>query len=249
MEQPRSFDEMSKQQVVEQYKGLVEGAVEQIWDESNGLMSIGDMRSCAYEGLLQAHANFDAGGKAEFATYAYKRIRGAVIDGLRRARWGPRTRKVERRDDVTAMSINESGGSSCGDARSHSEAEGTAGGGRPDRTYFRVLMMEPIEFERLDLAERESQDETVTRRQLRELIYEAMGELGEIERTIVRLHDLEGKSFSEIADVVHCSKSWVSRLRERALGELRDYVEQVSEPETDGKAEPVELAPSRPKAA
>lgn len=221
------FAQMTDEQIVEDYEGLVESVVYKLWNKCIGAMTIEDMRSCAYEGLLQARRNFDADRGAKFSSYAYKRVWGAVVDGLRRARWGPRSQSVDTIDDMKASGIRKSNGKAASRAAERDDDRDPGSAERDEGSVYsrvQLMMLGPIEFERLELTEEESQDETATRNQRRELVSEAMSELGEIERTIVRLHDFEGKSFTEIADEIGCSKSWTCRLRERAIDEIRDYV-------------------------
>jgi RNA polymerase sigma factor for flagellar operon FliA len=231
----KSFDQMTDEQLVDEYEGLVESVVYKLWNKCIGAMAIEDMRSCAYEGLLQARRNFDPDEGTKFSSYAYKRIWGAVVDGLRRARWGPRSQSVETIDDMKASGIRKSNGKAASEAVEPDDEEDDARDEEAGYSQVQLMMLGPVEFERLELTEEESQDETATRNQRRELVSEAMSELGEIERTIVRLHDIEGKSFTAIADEIGCSKSWTCRLRDRAIDEIRDHV-GVTDEEDDAES-------------
>ena len=50
-----------------------------------------DLNSVGLMGLLQAMRNFDPACGASFETYARMRVRGAMLDELRRMDWMPRT--------------------------------------------------------------------------------------------------------------------------------------------------------------
>ena len=43
-----------------------------------------DLMAFGYGGLLEAHARFDATRGVRFQTYAYHRVRGAMLDGVRK---------------------------------------------------------------------------------------------------------------------------------------------------------------------
>src|SRR5690606_41047653 len=56
-------------------------------------------------GLLEAAANFTANRGASFETYAGIRIRGAMIDALRKLDWAPRS--VHRKARAVAAAMRE----------------------------------------------------------------------------------------------------------------------------------------------
>ena len=112
--------------------------------------------------------------------------------------------------------------------------------GKPSMPTCEMLFLEPAEFGDLNLAADQRVDEQMTRQQLKSLIGEALDQLGEIERAIVRLHDIEGQTITEVAEEMCCSKSWAAKLRERALGEIKEYVREAwSEEETDDEGETI----------
>lgn len=57
-----------------------------------------DMIQAGMEGLLEARVNFDESKGASFETYASIRIRGAMLDELRRGDWAPRSVHRAARD-------------------------------------------------------------------------------------------------------------------------------------------------------
>lgn len=57
-----------------------------------------DMIQAGMEGLLEAHSHFDETKGASFETYASIRIRGAMLDELRRGDWAPRSVHRAARD-------------------------------------------------------------------------------------------------------------------------------------------------------
>src|SRR5699024_1818779 len=63
-----------------------------------------DLVSWGYQGLLEARERFDPNLDATFSSYAYYRIRGAMIDGLCRTGWAMRGSAIQLRD---ALAIND----------------------------------------------------------------------------------------------------------------------------------------------
>ena len=72
-------------------------------------------------GLLEAAANYTAGRGASFETYAGIRIRGAMLDGLRKLDWAPRS--VHRKARAVAAAIRELEGEIGREARDTDVAE------------------------------------------------------------------------------------------------------------------------------
>ena len=225
---------LTRDELIAEYTDLVEGVVRRLWNRCVRSMTLEDMRSCGYVGLLQAAERYDPDQRAEFESFAFHRIRGEILDGRRRSRWGPRSQTVWCRDDSTADKLQEASRLSA------PEVESSSSEGKPSMPACEMLFLEPAEFGDLNLAADQRVDERMTRQQLKSLIGEALDQLGEIERAIVRLHDIEGETITEVAEELCCSKSWAAKLRERALGEIKEYVREAwSEEETDEDGEAI----------
>ncbi len=54
-------------------------------------VQVDDLIQAGMIGLLEAAGNYDAGQGASFETYAGIRIRGAMLDEIRRSDWTPRS--------------------------------------------------------------------------------------------------------------------------------------------------------------
>ncbi len=67
------------------YMGFVNYVAEKMDDaiSKNGVVDVDDFRGEGYIGLLGAIEGFDPSRGVKFETYAFKRIRGAILDGLR----------------------------------------------------------------------------------------------------------------------------------------------------------------------
>ncbi len=78
--------------------------------------------------------------------------------------------------------------------------------------------------------DRRTLEEGVRQRQLEDLIGEALGQLTTTERAVIERHDLEGRSFADIATEWGWSATRVQTTRRRALRRLRkllaSYVEK-----------------------
>ena len=68
-------------------------------------VEVDDLIQAGMLGLLEAASNYSAGRGASFETYAGIRIRGAMLDGLRKLDWAPRS--VHRKARAVATAIRE----------------------------------------------------------------------------------------------------------------------------------------------
>ena len=204
-------------------------AVEADFDE---LVSAGTI------GLMTAVKSFDARRGLAFSTFAVPRIRGSILDELRRQDHVPRSVRRKARDiSRTRENLMRELGRQPEDSemahqlgtdvqtfwRWQSEVEGsvhlslTATSGDDDGTV-------PTRVEFLSNDE-ESADERLSREDEVALLREAILRLNDQERTVLSLYYFEELKSADIADVLDISESRVSQIRSKALGRLRAELE------------------------
>jgi RNA polymerase sigma factor for flagellar operon FliA len=71
-------------------------------------VEIEDLVQAGVLGLLDACRNYDSSKDAQFSTFAKFRIRGAILDSLRKLDWGSRTLRRKGREIATTVSKLES---------------------------------------------------------------------------------------------------------------------------------------------
>ncbi len=69
-------------EMVSEYRSLVRGIARSVMRRTHSQADFDELMSWGYTGLLEAIDRFEEGGKATFATFAYYRIRGAMLDGI-----------------------------------------------------------------------------------------------------------------------------------------------------------------------
>jgi RNA polymerase sigma factor for flagellar operon FliA len=77
--------------LVEQYGPLVRRIAHHLLARLPSTVNVEDLIQSGMIGLLEAGANYDASRGASFETFAGIRIRGAMIDEVRRGDWAPRS--------------------------------------------------------------------------------------------------------------------------------------------------------------
>lgn len=169
-------------------------------------------------GLVEAQRRFDPERGVRFSTFAYYRIRGAMIDGLRRSGYVSRRAHAKLR---AAEATDDLAESSAG-ARS---PEGAAARARViDDTLGKISAAYVISAVGQDPDEPRGADaeQTAETRQLASLMGDALAALPEREQKLIRAVYFDGRTLESVSSELGLSKSWGSRLHARALAQLRE---------------------------
>ncbi len=175
-------------------------------------------------GLVEAAERFDFKAGSNFKTFSFHRIRGAMIDSIRRCSdfSGKAYRAVRsleayasiREEYTHARNLDERRDKK---QRLQSILNLVANGALAYRLCF--CDEEEAEFAQSHLGNAE---QMLAKRQSNKEVLEMVETLPDKERLIVEEYYLHGLSFSEIAKKYpNLSKSWISRLHKRALDQLR----------------------------
>lgn len=190
-------------------------------------VELDELESLGREGLLVAARRYDATQSVPFRAFAYYRVRGSMIDGIRKMSHLPRRvyeqiRIVEAGDQFAESQLEGALETSKAAQREDAErglAEHLAG----MATAMAVgLVAEPVHSDgepggRSRELDPEARTETA---QLAALLHEAIGELPDQEETLVRRHYFDGERFDHVAAELGLSKSWASRLHARAIDRM-----------------------------
>jgi RNA polymerase sigma factor for flagellar operon FliA len=87
----REPTEETRRQLVESYAALAKYVVDRLNIKTTAAVAYEDLLGQAIVGLIDAIERFDLDRGVKFETYAYTRIRGAVVDMLREMDWAPRS--------------------------------------------------------------------------------------------------------------------------------------------------------------
>ena len=214
--------DLHDREFIQQYDAFVRGIVKHTRAQLGLEGDLEDMIAFAYEGLLEARRRFDPARGVQFKSFAYYRVRGALLDGVRRMAYLPR-RAYARLKAAEAVDL---------ETESLGEAQAAAAGGAPDavaglRALDGVLGRVAAAYCTAAGADEEEHsaqnpERGLLARELHERVRRALDALPEQERQLVRGHYVEGRNFDEIAKELGLSKSWASRLHTRALERMRE---------------------------
>jgi RNA polymerase sigma factor FliA len=205
-------------QFVREYEGFVRGVATQTRAQLAVDTPLEDLEAFGFAGLLEARQRFDATKGVAFKSFAYYRVRGAMLDGIRSMARLPR-RAYARLRAAEAV-----------DQLSESSASGLAGQvpaldvglravdailGRVAAAYTVAVSAEDAE------AGAGSPEQAVLRHERAERVRSALEKLPEREQRMIRGHYFEDRRFDEVSAELGISKSWGSRVHAHALELLR----------------------------
>lgn len=95
----------NRAQIVEQHTNLVKRIAHHMVARLPASVQVDDLIQAGMIGLLEAAGNFDHSKGASFETFAGIRIRGAMLDEIRRGDWAPRS--VHRNSRLIADAIRQ----------------------------------------------------------------------------------------------------------------------------------------------
>jgi len=199
-------------------------------------LSFEDLVSAGTVGLLKAARDFDASHQAEFKTYAYIRIKGAVLDELRRASLLPAgvTRQIRIAREMCRQIAQQTGSAPTDEELAQQlgiSVEDVCGLFESARAQHFVSMdaldqEEPALGNILACADRDAPDGQLERSELVEQLRKAMQELDERRLQIIVLYYQQHLTMKQIAEVLEITESRVSQLHASALFSLSTKLEQ-----------------------
>jgi len=207
---------------------LVKRIVRQLGAQAGGSMDREDMEQVGLMGLLEAQRRYGEPDE-RFAGYAALRIRGAILDELRRQDWRPRTVRQEShrlRDGLRELTRRL--------GREPAEAEIVAALGVSVEEWHVHLRDENAEvaasFDELlhELAEmpsREGGHEALI--ELRDSLAHALSVLDEREQRVVQMYYEYELSYREIAAVLDLTDARVCQLNKGALRKMKAFLQQA----------------------
>ena len=188
-------------------------------------VEVDDLIQAGMLGLLEAAANYSEGRGASFETYAGIRIRGAMLDGLRKLDWAPRS--VHRKARAVAKAIREIESEIGREARDVEVAERM---GMQLSDYHRIvedsagcqissLTTEEGEMTLTDSAADPFRD--VVDEDFRVALAEAISNLPERERLVMSLYYDDELNLKEIGAALRVSESRICQIHGQALVRLQ----------------------------
>ena len=237
----RKGDAPAENALVEQYLPLVRSALGRLAMTLPEHVDQDDLNSAGLIGLLQALRNYDPASGNSFETYARLRVRGAMLDELRRMDWVPRTvhEKARRIQDAIAQVEQRLG-------RVPTDAEVAKALNISGDEYSDLLAeVRPATFICLDaVCNVEGSDasslcdvvadpacdgpvEQTSRNELKRIILQRLKELPPVQRNVLALYYGEDLHLREIAELLHLTESRICQIHSQAILSIRSYLQRL----------------------
>jgi len=233
-------DDSARDAVLRQHLGLVYHVAQQLAHARANDVELDDLVSAGTLGLIDAFEHFDASRGLAFSTFAAPRIRGAMLDELRRLDRVPRSvRRKTRQIDGAASALTRTLGREPG----HSELAKQLGielatlwQWQTERESTQVVSIDrktstadPSQStsEWLAGSTGEEVNEAIALAQEAAHLRDALLELAEQERTVLSLYYFEELRQNDIARILEVSESRVSQIRSKAIQRLRRRLSRI----------------------
>ncbi|MBT8099916.1 MAG: RNA polymerase sigma factor FliA [Gammaproteobacteria bacterium] len=225
----------SSEDLIENHVDLVKRIACHLTGRLPATVDLNDLLQAGMIGLLEAGRNFDPSRGASFETYAGIRIRGAMLDEVRKLDWTPRSVHQKHRQVSEAMQAIEAESGERADARAiagrmgisldeyHAILRDTAG--------CRLFSLEETLEERgpgreLPGPDDVAPDRALSRSQMRDELAESVTHLSDREQLVLSLYYERELNLKEIGKVLGVSESRVCQIHGQALIRLRNNIKE-----------------------
>jgi RNA polymerase sigma factor for flagellar operon FliA len=226
----RSAQSALHEDMVEQHAPLVKRIACHLINRLPASVQLEDLIQAGMIGLLEASRNYDKNQGASFETYAGIRIRGSMLDEIRKNDWAPRS--VHRKARMVAEAVREIEHEHGRDARDTEIAAsldmslGDYYKILQDNSYHKVLSFEDMGTGDDSILDSMTNDDPsildgLQREDMQQIVTEAIASLPERERLVMALYYDEELNLREIGAVMGVSESRVSQIHSQAVIRLQ----------------------------
>ncbi len=197
----------SRKDLVMEHLPLVKKIASKIYNRiPDGIVDFEELVNTGVIGLIKAIERYDS-NKAKFSTYAYIKIRGEILDYLRKQDFLPRSvrEKIKngeisdlKEEIVTLVSIEEKLF------------------GNSERYFVKDILV----------SEEPEPEEVLIKEEAKRVLAEAISELSDKEQLVLQLIFVEGLDLKSIGEILGVSVSRVSQIKTGALKKLRKLLER-----------------------
>lgn len=184
-----------KREIILRYLNLVHYVIRKSHLSKNNILDERDFFQFGIEGLSEAVDRFDPNYGTKFETYAIQRIKGKIIDELRKIQSKLKVNEDEKRITHYPQNISM-----------NNQIEDEDGG-------YQLSEVIPDE--------QTTQLDEVEENEIKELLVKALKQLNERDRLIISLYYYENLNYQEIAELMKITVSRVSQIHTKIINNLK----------------------------
>ncbi|MBV9106616.1 MAG: FliA/WhiG family RNA polymerase sigma factor [Verrucomicrobia bacterium] len=224
--------------LLENHLPLVRSIVERMRRKLPSKIEADELYSIGVTGLVAAARNYRPSRESSFASYATTRIRGAILDELRRMDWMSRaTRSKAKRLGSAISKLEQEHGGSVSQDSLCAEMHMTE-----DELSDLMEEVRPVKFISLDGVDEQSEAEeqslheiipddscvapldALERKEVLSLLALRMEQLPAVPKKVLAMYYYENMRLSEIATCFGLTESRICQIHTQTVGQLRHYL-------------------------
>lgn len=228
-----------RQELTLRYLGLVKYVVRKMIKSYPPAIEEQDLYHIGTLGLVEALDRFNLEYGIKFETYAIPRIKGSIIDELRKLDWIPRSlrNKTNMYKEKTVELEQKFSGS-------YTDADVSNGLGikqddlnnwKRDMNSLNMLSLDrPIDdsnsqnlYDMIEIDEETYADNFIEEEEMRKVLLEAVKQLPEKTRLAITLYYYEKLTFKEIGKILNVSESRISQIHSETMTKLKKSITKM----------------------
>ena len=230
-----THNEKLREQIIVEYVPLVKLVAGRLNMYLGYTVEYDDLVGYGIFGLIDAIDKFDYGKGIKFETYASLRIRGSILDQIRKMDWIPRSvRQKQKQMESAVTKLEKEKGANVKDKDIAQELgisleeyrnwEGLT-------NISNIASLDEFMEQGTDSGVKEFRntayiepEEAVDREEIKKMLMAALELLTEKERKVVLLYYYEDLTLKEVAQVLEVSESRISQLHSKALEKMKKHL-------------------------
>lgn len=236
-------DEEAANKLIEHYMYLVDFHVERVASHIPASFDKRDLRSLGLMGLFDALNKFERSRKLKFSTYATIRIRGSIMDGLRKEDWLPRTlRDQTKQIEKATLELEQKlqrAPSSAEIAEELQINEADVEAAISHALFANIVSLEStvstydtekdVEIKKtIEDEQAIHPDERVLFDELKDELVKSIKKLNKNEQMVISLFYQEELTLTEIGEVLNLTTSRISQIHKQAIFKLKDTLKKMN---------------------
>ncbi|MBC7958856.1 MAG: FliA/WhiG family RNA polymerase sigma factor [Vallitaleaceae bacterium] len=228
----KSKDPQVKEQLIIEYAQLVKFVAGRLSMYLGSNVEFEDLCGYGVFGLIDAIDKFDFEKGVKFETYASLRIRGSILDNIRKMDWIPRSiRKKQKSIDVAMRKLETEYGRSATDEEISAELEISLDEYYKWTNQTKALALTSLEeyveqggetrVEPVSNSRYTQPEEMAEKDALKSILIKAIDSLSEKEKKVIILYYYEELTLKEISAIMGVSESRISQLHTKSLSKMK----------------------------
>ncbi|MTI48017.1 MAG: FliA/WhiG family RNA polymerase sigma factor [Firmicutes bacterium] len=224
-----------KQELIEKYVPLVRIVAGRMYNFYGGNVEFDELLGFGIFGLIDAIEKFEIKRDIKFETYAQIRIRGSIIDSLRKLDWVPRSLRKKSKEYEAVISKLENKlfkNVTVDDIAnelnvSKEEVQSTLA----EISTFNIVSFEELISLKGDYySANQSQltpEEKISKEEIKKILKETIDSLPEKEKIIISMYYFDELTYKEIGEVLDLSESRISQIHSKAILKMKGSLNKI----------------------